>query len=620
MALHKLIKLPQLSIAISADEQPVGFVYTEYRINALYEELPKHLIQAVISAEDKRFFFHRGFDPIALLRAFWKNLKYFSIVQGGSTITQQLARVAIIRSNKRTLKRKLLELITAINIERIATKKEILEAYLNAIYLGHNIFGVKIAAWKYFNKDVSDLDLNESAYLAGLIRAPNRYCLSQSEELVNKRKDKILELMHKNNFISKEVLIKHKANSVVPSYFQKPYAFSSYPDTNGYYLDYVKKYLLKNHADLFPFRQMIIRTTFDRKCQTAIDQTVKEIASNNRIQKICCLILDKNNGGVKAIRSGIDCESEYFNTAINGYLQPGSTIKPFILAEALNQGFSLESKFESKKLCIDIAGWKKWEVKNFNDIYRGRISLAEALIYSDNTVFAQLILHLNMDKLKEFLKRVGIDVGIPTPALATGATSKGVSPLQVAASYTVFSNRGYYLPPTPIIELKTITGENLFKSKLTPCYVLDNSIAGEIDDVLKRVVAEGTGIFRNLTVSDLRAKTGTTNTDSWYVSYDDKNHLLTWVGEKSNYECNRPEQSHTFPRPTDKETECGCRNPEKAITAKQLAKKIWYYLQHFDNFSHFGEVAKGVDRLKPEDAARLEGYFLPWGRYGNLYS
>jgi len=208
-ALHKITTLPQMSIAISLDGQYLGPVYTEYRINASYKELPKHLIEAVVAAEDKRFFSHKGFDPIALSRAFWKNLKNFSIVQGGSTITQQLARIAILRSNKKTLKRKLIELLTAIKIERIATKDEILETYLNAVYLGRNIFGVKTASLEYFGKNVSELDLNESAYLAGLIQAPNKYY--QSEELSNKRKNKVLELMHKNNFINKKDVIKHKA-------------------------------------------------------------------------------------------------------------------------------------------------------------------------------------------------------------------------------------------------------------------------------------------------------------------------------------------------------------------------------------------------------------------------
>lgn len=609
--LHKIVKLPQVSMAISFDGKCLGRLYTEYRINTSYKELPRHLLDAVVSAEDKRFFSHKGFDLIALLRAFWKNLKNLSIVQGGSTITQQLSRIAILHSNKRTLKRKFLELLTAIKIERTFVKKEILEAYLNAIYLGHNIFGVKIAAWEYFGKNVSELELNESAYLAGLIRAPNRYL--QAEKLATQRKNKVLKLMYKNSFINEEEFIKHKAFSVKPLCPQIPFEFN-------YYLDYVKKYLLKNHHDLFPFRQMVVKTTFDRNCQAAIDQTIKEITSNNREQKICCLILDKNDGGVKAIRIGTDCKSEYFNIAINGYLQPGSIIKPFILAEALNQGFSLESKFESKKLCVDLAGWKKWEVKNFNDIYRGRISLAEALIYSDNTVFAQLILHLDFNKLKVFLKKVGIDAGIITPAIATGATSRGISPLQIVAAFTVFSNKGYYLPPTPIIELQSITGEKLFNSKIAPCYVLDYNIAGEVDDVLKRVTKEGTGIFKKINVSNLRAKTGTTNSDSWYVSYDDKYHLLTWVGKNQVDDCNKNEQGHILlPQPMEKEVDCEIQEPEKAITAKQLAERIWEYLRTKNILGDFLGVAKGIDKLTSTQVTELEGYFMPWGKYGEVY-
>ena len=619
MALRKLINLPQLSLALSADEQPLGFFFTEYRINASYEELPKHLIYAVISAEDKRFFSHKGFDPISLLRACWKNVKNLAIIQGGSTITQQLARVAIIRSNRRTLKRKLLELLAAIKLEKSADKKQILEAYLNAIYFGYNMFGVKTAALEYFGKDVSELDLNESAYLAGLIRGPNRYCLNKNGELGNKRKDRVLELMHKNNLISESDLVINKGRGVNAPYFCKS-SLDDCPNADCYYLDYLKKYLLENHGDVFPFTQMLVKTAFDKRCQDAITQTITEFPFYDREHKISCLILDKSNGGVKALSNGLDFSSESFNIAVNGYLQPGSTIKPFILAQALKQGFSLESKFESKKLSMDLFG-KKWEVGNFNEIYRGHISLAEALIYSDNTVYAQLIFHLNLDELKAFLKTVGIEIGLLTPALATGAISGGISPLQVAAAYTVFSNKGFYLPPTPIIELRKITGQKLFESRSSPRYVLDHTIASEIDDVLKRVTTEGTGVFTKHNVPNLRAKTGTTNTESWYVSYNEKYHLVTWVGEKPNFERHIDARDATPPRNTlSREDRSGfSEKTEKAVTAKQLAERIWEYLRIKRKLGEFCEVAKSIHKLNSAQVTELEGYFMPWGKNDKVY-
>lgn len=619
MNLSKLINLPQLSLAISADGQPLGVVFTEYRINASYEELPNHLIYAVISAEDKRFFSHKGFDPISLLRACWKNVKNLAIIQGGSTITQQLARVAIIRSNRRTLKRKLLELLAAIKLEKIADKKQILEAYLNAVYFGYNKFGVRTAALEYFGKDVSELDLNECAYLAGLIRGPNRYCLNQNGELGNTRKDKVLELMRKNDFISEADRVRNKGHSVNPLCFRKSSLRQSL-NTDSYYLDYLKKYLLKNHCDVFPSRQMLVKTAFDERCQEAITQAIREFSSYDREHKTCCLMLDKTNGGVKALSNGLDFSSESFNIAVGGYLQPGSTVKPFILAQALKQGFSLESKFESKKLSIDLFG-KKWEVGNFNEIYRGHISLAEALVYSDNTVFAQLIYHLNLSELKAFLKAVSIDVGLPTPALALGAVSGGVSPLEVGAAYTVFSNKGFYLPPTPVIELRSITGQRLFESRLSPRYVLDHHIASEIDDLLKRVPVEGTGVFTSHNVPNLRAKTGTTDTESWYVSYDEKYHLVTWVGKKRNAEYHADEKDSAAPKhATNREKQWDySQKPEKAVTAKKLAERIWEYLRIKNKLGEFCEVAKGIHKLTSAQVTELEGYFMPWGKYGKVY-
>jgi len=624
--IKNMIKLPQISIAISSDGLYLGTVYTEYRINADYAELPKSLIEAVVSAEDKRFFYHKGFDFIALLRAIWKNLKNFSVIQGGSTITQQLARIAIICSQRRTIKRKLLEILTAIRIERISAKEEILEAYLNAVYFGKNIYGIKTASLAYLDKNVSNLNLNESAYLAGLIRAPNRY-LTQNHEIGNNRKNKVLELMYKNKLISKEVLIKNKSKNIIPSHFLKSNAYN-YLISNGHYLDYVKKYLLKNHPDLFPCRQMIIRTALDKKCQTAIDRAIEDMDSNNKLKAICCLIIDKNDGRVKALRNALDKKHRCFNIVINGYLQPGSTIKPFILAEALNQGFSLESKFESKKVCIDIAGGKRWEVRNYNEIYRGRISLAEALIHSDNTVFAQLIMQLDIKKLQELLMKVGIDVGIPTPSLATGAINKGVSPMQIAAAYTVFSNGGYYFSPLPVLEASSINGDKLLESRVIPHYVLEKSTANEIDDVLRRVVLEGTGKLDNFAITNLRAKTGTTMTDAWYVSYDNEYHILTWVGEESEGDynhsrlvCNPYSEASKISREEEAIKPASFfddRKLEKGITAKQLAKRIWEYLKTKGSLGNFYGVAKGIERLDYNQIIELESYFMPWGEYGQV--
>lgn len=609
---EKIIKLPQISLVISNDEKYIGPVYTEYRISAPLKSFPKHLLSAVLSAEDKRFFSHNGFDLIALSRAIWKNFKNFKIIQGGSTITQQLIRIGLLHSNERTLKRKLLELIMAIKIEQILSKEEILEAYLNAIYLGSNVYGMKMAAWEYFRKDVSEINLNEAAYLAGLIRAPNKY---RNEKTIL-RKNEVLKLMYKNGYINRDEFVSYSSTVV------KPFSFRNFKF--NYTLDYIKNYLLKNHSNLFPFERMLIKTTFDIKRQSGIDQIIEKILSHNNSFLICSLVLDKDNSGIKVIINKPSIEAQYFNIAANGYLQLGSTIKPFILAEALKQGFSLENKFESKKLCIDLSNGEKWEVKNYNNIYRGDISLSDALIYSDNTVFAQLILRMDINKLGEFLKEINLDIGEPRPALAAGASCKGISPLQISAAYTIFANKGYYSSPTPISELRTFEGKMLFKANFSPRFVLDSSIANEIDDLLKRAASEGTGILKEYQNPNLRAKTGTTDTDSWYVSYDDEYIVLTWVKENSKNESIKNSKTifevknlinlkDLFKKESPQK-----RNPEKAITAKLLAEKIWKYLKEKNNLSDFFEIAKGIEQLDSTQATELEAFFMPWGKYGKI--
>lgn len=235
------------------------------------------------------------------------------------------------------------------------------------------------------------------------------------------------------------------------------------------------------------------------------------------------------------------------------------------------------------------------------------------------------MLHLDLNKLKALLKTVGIDVGIPTPALATGATNKGISPLQIAAAFTIFSNSGYYLPPTPIMELQTITGEKLFENEVLPRYALEKSIADEIDDVLRRVVTEGTGTFTNALIPNLRAKTGTKDSYSWYVSYDDNYHLVIWVGEncqdeRDSYGLNhippqRIEQGRHF---TQKNTTHHGGKQEKAITAKRLSERIWQYLTTKNNLSDFLGVAEGINNFSSAQVSELEGYFMPWEKYGKI--
>lgn len=577
--------MPQLSAALAADGTVLGSVYTEKRLSIPYSSISREVIAAVLSAEDKRFFSHNGVDWIAILRAAWRNVRARRIVQGGSTITQQLVRNIVLRDNKRSISRKIRESYMALLIERQLGKRQILEAYLNAVYFGHGLYGIRMAALHYLAREPWEIDSEDAALLAGMLKGPGRYCRCCNPAIGRARTQWVLGRMASNGFPIRRRLLGTSTRRIV----RRRTLDTVFPATVPYFLGYVKQWLLGSYKSHFPGRSLIVRTSLDAGLQGVLEKICRDIHIEGFGGRIACVIQDATNGFVRALAGGVDFQIHPFNVAVNGTLQPGSTIKPFVLAAALELGISLEKTYVSHPLEIRLPHSRVWHVRNYQGVYRGEITLEEALVHSDNSVFAQLILEIGVDHLAALLARLGLEAGPVTLAAGIGSLARGVSPLKIVSSYSVFSTEGFFHPPTPMISLETEWGEKIAKNDEGPVLVFSSSTAGSIRRILRDVVVRGTGA---LSQGDnaIHAKTGTTDDGSWYVSFDSAFRVLTWV------------EFAQRDQPRDYE--------EKGVTAKSLAERIWNLLQSgsYCSTQIYG-MFRGVDRLSVRDLLWLEEEF-----------
>ena len=583
-------ELPQLSAALSREDVLLGPLGPDFRINASFSCFDTALIQAVLGAEDKRFFSHPGIDWRAIGRALIKNLKAGRILQGGSTITQQLVRNVILRNTRRTISRKVAEACVALALESVVPKEQILEAYLNSAYFGHGIYGVKLAAIEYFARDLSDLNVSECAYLAGLLKGPHRYCHCCNPARAAARTEWIQKRML-INWGSQSQKSEHSPLKAmrVRRMKRRETVVSVHPATTPYFLDYVTQWLRVHFHSHFPKRRLIVKTSLDVRSQSVLEQVCRDVAKEGFSGRIACLIQDSNTGLIRALSGGLDHKTSPFNVASNGSLQPGSTFKPFLAAAAIKSGIPLSTIYQSQPLELCLKYSKVWKVRNYHGQYYGGITLDEALVRSDNTVFAQLILDLNLKALAKLFQRMGYAVSRPTPSISIGALPHGISPLQLCSSYSVFSSEGMFFPPSPVISVETENGDAIYRHTRPINPVISPGIATQVRSVLRTVVERGTGVLGS-DDSGLHAKTGTTNEGSWYMSFDPAFRVLTWVET-----------------PQDQKTEV---YSDKAVTAKSLALRIWTLLRRdgFSSTSLHG-IFRGIDHLSVQDILWVDREF-----------
>ncbi len=498
------------------------------------------LSDAVIAIEDHRFYEHRGVDFEAIGRAAGENFASLSVRQGGSTITQQLVKNTYIAQEQRqipSLQRKMTEASLAWQYEEEHEKDEILEQYLNTVYFGANAYGIEAAARTYYNKEAAKLSLPESALLAGIINLPGTYDPFNDPESARKRRDTVLDRMLEHGYVSPEEHAEAVAEDLKLSRGQVE------PESeNEYFLDAVRKELAEQYGDRALYEGGLkIYTTLDPTLQEHAVAAVGKVVDPTAGDPSASLVsVEPTTGAVKAVVGGSDFEQVKFNLATQGKRQPGSSFKTFVLAEAIRQGISPETGYESKDLSIDTGG-EPYQVQNYNYVQRGPISVRHATEQSDNTVFVQLALDLGLENVAALANSMGIESTIDTyPPMAIGGIGEGVTPFDMASSYSTLANGGTHMEPY-LVERVTREGESgeeitVQEGEQTGTEVLSKDQAAAITQTLRGVVQRGTaGRYRNLDAELGRpsaAKTGTSElfVDAWFVGYVPQLATSVWVG------------------------------------------------------------------------------------------
>lgn len=498
-------------------------------------KVPKNLQNAFIAAEDNRFYDHIGVDPIGILRAVVTNLTNRGIAQGGSTITQQLAKNAFL-SQDQTLKRKIQEAILALELERKYSKKEILEMYMNQIYFGRGAYGIQTAAHTYFGKDVGDLTLAECAMIAGLPKSPNYYSSSVNEATA--RKNVVVGQMEKYGYITPSQAEEAKKSSLDI----KQKSTSNTPDETAYFIDYVTQEIAQKYGDDALYKDGLkIYTTLDTDKQHAAVQAMRHLPETHTDDQGltqpqgAIISIDPKTGHILAMVGGRGQDS--FNRASMAVRQPGSAFKPFVYMTAMEHDMTPDTIMEDKK--VEYGGWSP---HNADNTYQGRMPLWKALALSVNTVAVQLADKVGPSNVIANAKKLGITTlvedGSPNDdnlaSAALGGLTKGVTPLEMAAAYGAFANKGVYIKPTAIVKILDRNGNVLEdnSSDVQKTQVMSEKTAYEMTSMLEGVIARGTGTAASIG-RPAAGKTGTTddNHDAWFIGYTPDIVTAVWVGD-----------------------------------------------------------------------------------------
>jgi penicillin-binding protein 1A len=438
-------------------------------------------------------------------------------------------------------------------LERQFTKKSILEYYLNAAYFGHNVYGIELAALTFCRKPCTMLDDDDAAYLVGLLKAPARYCRCCKPEAAKRRTSLALRLAGGARSVD------HTRYSSQARRLRSSYA-NRLPLTGGYVTQYARSWLKQNLRPYYPSRRLIAETTIDPRCQIVLETVcagVRRLGYRGRLARV---VQDARSGAIRALAGGVDFRLQEFNSATDGFLQPGSLLKPFILLAALQKGVGLDYRYESRPFTFKSGNGRVWVVRNAGERYFGWTTVADALVFSDNSVYVQLLLDVGVDYVRQLLASVGVPLQVATPTIGVGAIRPGVSPLQICTAYTIFSCGGTFRPSTIMRGVVEEGREHVWQEDSREADVSDPATIAVVNRVLRRVNSEGTGILP-IPCTGLAAKTGTSISGGWHVSFDEVYRILTWT------------ESDFLPVSTR-------RYPSKGVSAKLLAGRIRVLLKH----------------------------------------
>ncbi len=503
------------------------------------DAIPRVLIDAVVAVEDERFWEHSGVDPQAIVRAARTNVGSGSVLEGGSTITQQYIKNTYVGS-ERNLSRKLKEASLAIQFEKRHTKERILELYLNSVYFGNGAYGVQAASQEYFGIPVSQIDLPRSALLVGLIRAPSTTDPFEDPEGSLRRRTLVLDRM-----VSAGVIPVDQAEAAKAA----PVELRATPEARPYpaphFIEQVRKFLLTDEAfgdtpearrDLLYKGGLRIQTTLDLKLQADAEKAVSLVLTRPASDPEAAVVsIDPRSGEVRALIGGRDffgpSPSAKFDLATQGSRPAGSAFKPFVLAAAMKEGISLGSVYRApSRMTLGTPGGGTWVVDNYEGSGGGSLDLVEATVRSSNTAYAQLILDVGPQKAIDTAAEMGISSPLqPFPSAVLGTND--VTPLDMATAYATLANRGLVTKPTFVTRVTDSSGRVLDEHARSSRRVLSSALVADVVAVLQQVVQRGTG-ERAKIGRPVAGKTGTGQEwrDAWFVGFTPELATSVWVG------------------------------------------------------------------------------------------
>ena len=528
--------LPDTSTLYNVDRQPsityldrngalIAVRGTQQAPPADLDALPDYVPAAFIAIEDRRFYHHPGFDPIGMSRAMVSNMRAGRVVQGGSTLTQQLAKNLFL-SPDQNMKRKVQELMLAVWLEMKFSKDEILALYLNRVYFGAGAYGIEAASQRYFDKSAKQLTVGEAALLAGLLKAPSRYSPVSESERAGIRATVVLNEMVDAGVITPEQRAQAAASPVrVSRTLSSQHA--------QYFIDWLDKQIRELVGE--PTEDMVVETTMDLTLQTQAERSVNRILTRDRskgVQQAALVALD-GDGRVRAMIGGASYADSQFNRAVDARRQAGSAWKPFVYLAAMEAGYTPETPVVDEPVRIG-----NWSPRNYSGTFAGNMTLANAVAQSTNTVAAYVADQIGRDSVARAARRLGISsrIGLE-PAMALGAVE--VSPIDMATAYDAFANGGRRVEAYGISRIRTPQGRVIYQRGARDAaagQAINNPSLYYMNQMLRGVVTSGTARSAAISGRDIAGKTGTTSDykDAWFVGYTGGFVTAVWVGKDDN--------------------------------------------------------------------------------------
>ncbi len=525
----------------AATGEVIASLFRENREFVPLDEIPLSLRQAVIAIEDERFYRHHGVDLRGTLRAVWRNLLAGEIREGGSTITQQLAR-AVFLSQKRVLSRKVAEMMLALEIERRLTKDEILERYLNQVYFGNGAYGVELASQVYFGKPARQLTLAESALLAGIIRAPSVYNPFQNLPLALERQRLVLRRMAELGYLTAD---QARAAAGQPLHLAATRNAGLLGIRAPYFVSYILPDLLARYGeDAVYSGGLRVYTTLDPRLQAAAEKAVRAGLDEARRQNLhvsqgALVALDPATGAIRAMIGGYDFVSSQFNRAWQARRQPGSAFKPFIYATALARGIPPTRIIVDEPVTYEIRGTVRpedriWTPRNYDGTFRGPVTLRYALENSINIPAIKTLAEVGPQAVIDTARRMGITSPLE-PVLSLALGTNEVTPLEMASAYGTLATLGIHADPFGVVKVVDRDGRVLEERTPRRQLALSADVAYVLTDLLKGVILRGTGTAANIG-RPAAGKTGTTDDyrNAWFIGYTPRLVAAVWVGNDDN--------------------------------------------------------------------------------------